>query len=85
MAWLQNDPTAIPDDTYPFALAGAGFGDVFMSPLHGAALAAVAAVIVNDPHWRTRATWLGREAMRLYLERKDAGLRDRPAASIPVH
>ncbi len=30
---------------------------------------AVAAVIVNDPHWRIRATWLGREAMRLYLSR----------------
>jgi competence ComEA-like helix-hairpin-helix protein len=28
---------------------------------------AVAAVIVNDPHWRIRATWLGREAMRLFL------------------
>jgi len=152
---------AIPEDTYPFSLAGAGFGDVFMSPLHGAAMVAVAAnrgvwrspvlfardesvaervmppeiaaqltimmeetvtsgtarrifnergmrvsgavgktgsladkkpfrdytwfvgfapkdapriavaaVIVNDPHWRIRATWLGREAMRLYLDRK---------------
>ncbi|HYH98328.1 penicillin-binding transpeptidase domain-containing protein [Hyalangium sp.] len=30
---------------------------------------AVAAVIVNDPLWRIRATWLGREAMRLALER----------------
>jgi peptidoglycan glycosyltransferase len=30
---------------------------------------AVAAVIVNDPYWRIRATWLGREAMRLALER----------------
>lgn len=30
---------------------------------------AVAAVIVNDPNWRIRATWLGREAMRLYLSR----------------
>jgi cell division septation protein DedD len=29
----------------------------------------VAAVIVNDPLWRIRATWLGREAMRLALER----------------
>lgn len=28
---------------------------------------AVGAVIVNDPYWRIRATWLGREAMRLYL------------------
>jgi hypothetical protein len=30
---------------------------------------AVAAVIVNDPYWRIRATWLGREAMRLALQR----------------
>jgi len=30
---------------------------------------AVATVIVNDPLWRIRATWLGREAMRLALER----------------
>lgn len=29
---------------------------------------AVAAVIVNDPIWRIRATWLGREAMRIHLE-----------------
>jgi penicillin-binding protein A len=32
---------------------------------------AVAAVIVNDPHWRIRATWLGREAMRLFLSRSN--------------
>ena len=31
---------------------------------------AVAAVIVNDPQWRIRATWLGREAMRIYLAGK---------------
>jgi cell division protein FtsI/penicillin-binding protein 2 len=31
---------------------------------------AVAAVIVNTAKWRIRATWLGREAMRLYLEAK---------------
>jgi hypothetical protein len=30
---------------------------------------AVATVIVNDPLWRIRATWLGREAMRLALNR----------------
>lgn len=151
---------AIPDETYPFSLTGAGFGDVFLSPLHGAAMVAiaanqglwrspvlfaadaavservmstevaeklglmmaetvtsgtarrifaergmrvpgavgktgsladrkpfrdytwfvgfapreapriaVAAVIVNDPRWRIRATWLGREAMRLFLDR----------------
>jgi cell division protein FtsI/penicillin-binding protein 2 len=153
---------AFPEDDFGLAMAGAGFGDVFMSPLHGALLAsiaatgglyhppvlfeadvvkpgaeaervmseevagklqgmlaetvksgtarrifhernfsladaagktgsladkkpfrdytwfvgyapasapkiAVAAVIVNDPFWRIRATWLGREAMRLYL------------------
>lgn len=150
----------VPQDELSFAQTGAGFGDVFMSPLHGAALAsvvanggqwrapllyadetpkepsqvvtpeqaaaltdmleetvttgtarrifrergyrvsgavgktgsladkrpfrdyswfvgfapkedpkvAVAAVIVNDYYWRIRATWLGREAMRLYLE-----------------
>ncbi len=29
---------------------------------------AVAAVIVNEPKWRIRATWLGREALRLGLE-----------------
>lgn len=31
---------------------------------------AVAAVIVNDPQWRIRATWLGREAMRITLEER---------------
>ncbi len=31
---------------------------------------AVAAVVVNDPYWRIRGTWLGKEAMRLYLERQ---------------
>lgn len=154
---------SIPDEEFALAEAGAGFGDVYLSPLHGAALAAasatgvwrdpvifeppadapppsaeqvlspevqrnlagmleqtvtngtarrifrerafrvegavgktgtladknpfrdyswfvgfapkdhprvaVAAVIVNDPLWRIRATWLGREAMRLALER----------------
>jgi penicillin-binding protein A len=161
----------IPDDDFGFAQAGAGFGDVFLSPLHGALVAsaaanggvwrapvlfecdapkepglgervmsvaaaaklqsmlaqtvqsgtarrifhergfsladaagktgsladktpfrdyswfvgyapasdpkiAVAAVIVNDPYWRIRATWLGREAMRLYLSR--------PAPPVPA-
>ncbi len=33
---------------------------------------AVAAVVVNEAKWRIRATWLGREAMRLYLEGKNA-------------
>ena len=38
---------------------------------------AVAAVIVNTARWRIRATWLGREAMRLYLEAKNS-LANRP-------
>lgn len=165
---------AIPDETYGLSLAGAGFGDVYLSPLHGAALAAVAAtgglwrapvlyerevgvprseervvspevarqlagmlaqtvkngtarrifhergvglpdavgktgsladkrpfrdytwfvgyapkqnpriavaaVIVNDPYWRIRATWLGREAMRLYLAKPAAAAPPPPAA-----
>ena len=33
---------------------------------------AVAAVVVNEARWRIRATWLGREAMRLYLDGKNA-------------
>ncbi|QDE97139.1 penicillin-binding transpeptidase domain-containing protein [Myxococcus xanthus] len=33
---------------------------------------AVAAIIVNDPKWRIRGTWLGREALRLGLERLPA-------------
>ncbi len=33
---------------------------------------AVAAVVVNLAKWRIRATWLGREAMRLYLEAKNS-------------
>ncbi|WP_373691571.1 penicillin-binding transpeptidase domain-containing protein [Hyalangium versicolor] len=157
---------SIPDDEFGLANAGAGFGDVFLSPLHGAALAAasatgvwrdpvlfepgpgvqppegeqvltpevqraladmleetvthgtarrifrerafrvpgavgktgtladknpfrdyswfvgfapkdhprvaVAAIVANDPLWRIRGTWLGREAMRLALERLPA-------------
>ncbi|HLM44338.1 MAG TPA: penicillin-binding transpeptidase domain-containing protein, partial [Myxococcaceae bacterium] len=34
---------------------------------------AVAAVIVNEPIWHIRATWLGREAMRLGLARLPPG------------
>jgi membrane peptidoglycan carboxypeptidase len=34
---------------------------------------AVAVVIVNEPIWRIRATWLGREAMRLGLARLPTG------------
>lgn len=164
---------AIPEDDFGLALAGAGFGDVFLSPLHGALLAsavatgglwhdaalfecdvdakkepqrvmspgaatklqamlaetvksgtarrifherhftlddaagktgsladkqpfrdyswfigyapasdpkvAVAAVVVNDPYWRIRATWLGREAMRLYLNGLSPPARPAPA------
>jgi cell division protein FtsI/penicillin-binding protein 2 len=49
---VPTDPSlaAIPSETYPLALTGAGFGDVYLSPLHGAALAAVAA---NGGLWRT--------------------------------
>lgn len=154
---------AVPEAPLAFASTGAGFGDVFLSPLHGAAIAAaianrglwrepvlvegdpvpepsrimsvrharelagmmedtvtlgtarrifhergyrvpgavgktgsladkkpfrdyswfvgfaprdnpqvsVAAVIVNEPRWRIRATWLAREAMRLGLELRE--------------
>jgi penicillin-binding protein A len=40
---------AIPDDPFGLSTAGAGFGDVYMSPLHGAEIAAVAA---NRGVWR---------------------------------
>jgi cell division protein FtsI/penicillin-binding protein 2 len=33
---------------------------------------AVSAVVVNGPKWRIRATWLAREAMRLYLQGKSS-------------
>jgi cell division protein FtsI/penicillin-binding protein 2 len=50
---------------------------------------AVATVIVNDPLWRIRATWLGREAMRLALERlpkppQAVAGKDGPASSVPA-
>ena len=38
---------------------------------------AVAAVVVNQAKWRIRATWLAREAMRLYLQAK-GGLASSP-------
>lgn len=45
---------------------------------------AVAAVVVNDAYWRIRGTWLGREAMRLFLERHAAPTaRDAGVASTP--
>lgn len=40
---------AIPEDTFGLSTTGAGFGDVFLSPLHGAAIAAVSA---NGGVWR---------------------------------
>jgi len=39
----------IPDDEFGFAEAGAGFGNVYLSPLHGALVASVAA---NGGLWR---------------------------------
>jgi cell division protein FtsI/penicillin-binding protein 2 len=39
---------SIPSDALGFASAAAGFGDVYLSPLHGAALASVAA---NGGYW----------------------------------
>ncbi len=40
----------IPDDTFDLALTGAGFGDVYLSPLHGALLASV---VANGGVWRS--------------------------------
>jgi len=40
---------AVPDDALELARTGAGFGDVFLSPLHGALIASVAA---NHGLWR---------------------------------
>jgi len=173
---------AVPEDTFGLATAGAGFGDVYLSPLHGAVLAAaiankgvwhvpflisregaafdaaanpgqrvmteaqaealtgmmeetvthgtarrvfqerghhvpgavgktgsladknpfrdyswfvgfaprdnpkvaVAAVIVNEPLWHIRATWLGREALRLYLEGLAKPQKGSPATRRPT-
>jgi cell division protein FtsI/penicillin-binding protein 2 len=40
---------SIPDDEFAFAQTGAGFGNVYLSPLHGALMASVAA---NGGVWR---------------------------------
>jgi membrane peptidoglycan carboxypeptidase len=45
---------------------------------------AVAAVIVNEPIWHIRATWLGREAMRLGLARLPPGSLEAPAKDEPA-
>ena len=45
---------------------------------------AVAAVIVNEPIWHIRATWLGREAMRLGLARLPPGALEAPAKDEPA-
>jgi len=42
---------------------------------------AVAALVVNDPKWRIRAPWLGREALRLGLERLPAPVEQTAPAS----
>ena len=48
---IPTDPSlaAVPDDPLELARTGAGFGDVFLSPLHGALIASVAA---NRGLWR---------------------------------
>jgi penicillin-binding protein A len=48
---IPTEPSlaAVPDDPLELARTGAGFGDVFLSPLHGALIAAVAA---NHGLWR---------------------------------
>src|SRR5690606_513043 len=43
---------AIPETPFELASTGAGFGDVYLSPLHGAVLAAVSA---NGGEWRPPA------------------------------
>jgi len=45
---------------------------------------AVAALIVNEPIWHIRATWLGREAMRLGLARLPPGSLEAPAKDEPA-
>ena len=48
---IPTEPSlaAVPDEPLELARTGAGFGDVFLSPLHGALIAAVAA---NHGLWR---------------------------------
>ena len=48
---IPTDPSlaAVPEDPLELARTGAGFGDVFLSPLHGALIASVAA---NHGLWR---------------------------------
>ncbi len=48
---IPTDPSlaAVPDEPLALAQTGAGFGDVFLSPLHGALIASVAA---NHGLWR---------------------------------
>lgn len=52
--WIFPVPTEIslakvPQDEFGLSAAGAGFGDVFLSPLHGAALASA---VANGGRWR---------------------------------
>lgn len=46
---IEPSPAAVPDEPLELARTGAGFGDVFLSPLHGALIASVAA---NHGLWR---------------------------------
>lgn len=45
---------AFPEEKFAFASTGAGFGDVYLSPLHGAVIAAVAA---NKGRWVAPRLW----------------------------
>lgn len=50
---------SIPDDPLGFASAGSGFGDVYLSPLHAAAIAAIAA---NAGVWQPPVLFEGENA-----------------------
>jgi cell division protein FtsI/penicillin-binding protein 2 len=51
---VEPSLAAIPDDALGLASTGAGFGDVWLSPLHGALLASVAA---NGGKWQPPTLW----------------------------
>jgi peptidoglycan glycosyltransferase len=57
---------AIPSDPLGLASAGSGFGDVYLSPLHGAA---IAASIANEGRWRAPILIDGEAAPSAEVER----------------